>query len=228
VLSDLQRCSPQQDPWYAPFYFLLTCCFDVIGTTLGGIGLLVRWMHCLPGLVIVILISQPFFRRQYTYASVFQMLRGSIIVFSGILSVLFLKRCALITFIDTPRPEELLTWQNFWVVVESSTQPGSSTSTTGWGSPSPRWDSRAWASPLSFPIQVRCASASASPSSPQLSLALVSCRPTGGRDIKEVILGDVLIILGQLSNAIQMIIEEIFLKRRNVRRLRLVPLTARN
>lgn len=29
---------------------------------------------------------------QYTYASVFQMLRGSIIVFSGILSVLFLKR----------------------------------------------------------------------------------------------------------------------------------------
>jgi hypothetical protein len=33
--------STQQDPWYAPFYFLLTCCFDVIGTTLGGIGLLV-------------------------------------------------------------------------------------------------------------------------------------------------------------------------------------------
>jgi hypothetical protein len=37
------------------------------------------------------------------------MLRGSIIVFSGILSVLFLKRYALITFIHTPRPEELLT-----------------------------------------------------------------------------------------------------------------------
>ncbi len=37
-----------------------------------------------------------------------------------------------------------------------------------------------------------------------------------GKSIKEVIIGDVLIILGQLSNAIQMIIEEIFLKRRNV------------
>ncbi len=52
----------------------------------------------------LMLLPQPFFfRRQYTYASVFQMLRGSIIVFSGILSVLFLKRCALITFTDTPK-----------------------------------------------------------------------------------------------------------------------------
>jgi len=39
---------------------------------------------------------------------------------------------------------------------------------------------------------------------------------TGGRSLPDVILGDLLIILGQLSNAIQMIIEEVFLKRRKV------------
>ncbi|ELR16647.1 uncharacterized protein ACA1_088940 [Acanthamoeba castellanii str. Neff] len=132
--ADDEPAPAQQDPWYAPFYFLLTCCFDVIGTTLGGIGLL------------------------YTYASVFQMLRGSIIVFSGILSVLFLKR--------------KLYFYN-WLGITITT------------------------------VGLAC-----------VGIASV-ISDSGGRDIKEVILGDVLIILGQLSNAIQMIIEEIFLKRQN-------------
>jgi len=48
--------------------FVIPTILDLVGTTLGGIGLL------------------------YVYASVWQMLRGSIIVFAGILSVIFLKR----------------------------------------------------------------------------------------------------------------------------------------
>jgi len=51
-----------------PFYFLLVSLLDLAGTTLGGIGLL------------------------FTYASVFQMLRGSIIIFSGMLRVFILKK----------------------------------------------------------------------------------------------------------------------------------------
>jgi hypothetical protein len=125
--------SSNKTPWYTPFFFLITCSFDVIGTTLGGIGLL------------------------YTYASVFQMLRGSIIVFSGILSVLFLKR-------------KLYLYN--WVGILVTT------------------------------IGLVC-------------VGLASVISESGRDIKQVLLGDGLIILGQLSNAIQMIIEEIFLKRRN-------------
>eukprot|EP00164_Ancoracysta_twista_P002055 GFYU01002707.1.p1 GENE.GFYU01002707.1~~GFYU01002707.1.p1 ORF type:complete len:403 (-),score=130.55 GFYU01002707.1:286-1494(-) len=52
----------------SPFLLLIPACCDLLGTTLAGIGLL------------------------YTYASVWQMLRGSIIVFSGVFSVIFLKR----------------------------------------------------------------------------------------------------------------------------------------
>eukprot|EP01094_Clydonella_sp_ATCC50884_P002698 TRINITY_DN12057_c0_g1_i1.p1 TRINITY_DN12057_c0_g1~~TRINITY_DN12057_c0_g1_i1.p1 ORF type:complete len:418 (+),score=103.37 TRINITY_DN12057_c0_g1_i1:36-1256(+) len=55
-------------PALEPFLFLFTSFFDLIGTTLAGIGLL------------------------YTPASVYQMLRGAIIVFSGVLSMVFLKR----------------------------------------------------------------------------------------------------------------------------------------
>jgi len=50
------------------FLFCLPALCDLTGTTLAGIGLI------------------------YTYASVFQMLRGSIIIFSGILTTIFLKR----------------------------------------------------------------------------------------------------------------------------------------
>jgi drug/metabolite transporter (DMT)-like permease len=53
--------------WFSFIFILPTIC-DLAGTTLAGIGLL------------------------YTNASVWQMLRGSIIIFSGILSVIFLKR----------------------------------------------------------------------------------------------------------------------------------------
>lgn len=52
----------------SPFLFLFPACCDLLGTTLAGIGLL------------------------YVDASVWQMLRGSIIIFSGILSVIFLKK----------------------------------------------------------------------------------------------------------------------------------------
>ncbi|CAH8444700.1 unnamed protein product [Heterobilharzia americana] len=48
--------------------FLLPTCCDLLGSTLAGIGLL------------------------YIDASIWQMLRGSLIVFAGILSVIFLKR----------------------------------------------------------------------------------------------------------------------------------------
>ena len=56
-----------RNPWFAWKFVLPTCC-DLLGTTLSGIGLL--WVP----------------------ASIWQMLRGSIIIFAGLLSVLFLKR----------------------------------------------------------------------------------------------------------------------------------------
>lgn len=52
-----------------PFYiFLLPCCCDVLGTGVGGVGML------------------------YISASVWQMMRGSLIIFTSMLSVIFLKR----------------------------------------------------------------------------------------------------------------------------------------
>ena len=53
--------------WSSTLICILPACCDVGGTTLSGIGLL------------------------FTSASVFQMLRGSIIVFTALLSVIFLK-----------------------------------------------------------------------------------------------------------------------------------------
>eukprot|EP01095_Lingulamoeba_sp_RSL-Kostka_P017574 TRINITY_DN9236_c0_g1_i1.p1 TRINITY_DN9236_c0_g1~~TRINITY_DN9236_c0_g1_i1.p1 ORF type:complete len:436 (+),score=93.05 TRINITY_DN9236_c0_g1_i1:37-1308(+) len=55
-------------PHLKPFLFLMTGFMDLFGTSLSAIGLV------------------------YTPASIYQMLRGSIIVFSGILSIIFLKR----------------------------------------------------------------------------------------------------------------------------------------
>ncbi|KJE96561.1 hypothetical protein, variant [Capsaspora owczarzaki ATCC 30864] len=54
--------------WRQVLIFLIPTCFDLTGTTLAGIALL------------------------YCAASVWQIMRGSIIIFSAVLSVLFLKR----------------------------------------------------------------------------------------------------------------------------------------
>jgi drug/metabolite transporter (DMT)-like permease len=66
------KSSTIDDPYLAnaPFSwrFFLPTVFDLIGTTMSGVGLL------------------------YLSSSVYQMLRGSIILFSGLLSVLFLRR----------------------------------------------------------------------------------------------------------------------------------------
>jgi len=67
--SDLkQKPQPPKKPRIFQWILLLPTCFDLLGTTFAGIGLL------------------------WTLASVWQMLRGSIIVFTGILSIIFLKR----------------------------------------------------------------------------------------------------------------------------------------
>lgn len=59
---------PRPKTWRMALLFLLLAVCDLAGTTLAGIGLL------------------------YTPASVYQMLRGSVICFTGLWSVLFLKR----------------------------------------------------------------------------------------------------------------------------------------
>lgn len=65
--TDAEKASEARSPICSALFVLPTVC-DLAGTTLGGLGLL------------------------YTSASVWQMLRGSIIVFSGVLSVLMLGR----------------------------------------------------------------------------------------------------------------------------------------
>eukprot|EP00823_Brevimastigomonas_motovehiculus_P001386 TRINITY_DN1190_c0_g3_i1.p1 TRINITY_DN1190_c0_g3~~TRINITY_DN1190_c0_g3_i1.p1 ORF type:complete len:508 (-),score=121.14 TRINITY_DN1190_c0_g3_i1:260-1783(-) len=60
--------TPQSGGLSSYLLFLLPATCDLLGTTFGGIGLL------------------------YTYSSVWQMLRGSVIIFSAILSILFLGR----------------------------------------------------------------------------------------------------------------------------------------
>ena len=57
-----------QSPWYLPFILWGTSLCDLFATTLSAIGLL------------------------WTYASVYMMLRGSLIVFSAIFSILIFKR----------------------------------------------------------------------------------------------------------------------------------------
>jgi len=60
--------SPDESKPFSPVIFLLPACCDMAGTSLMYIGLTL------------------------TDASVFQMLRGSVVIFTGILSVVFLKR----------------------------------------------------------------------------------------------------------------------------------------
>ncbi len=56
------------DPGLKPWIFALPALCDLVGTSLMNVGLV------------------------FTYASVFQMLRGSVVIFTGIFSVIFLKR----------------------------------------------------------------------------------------------------------------------------------------
>eukprot|EP00026_Physarum_polycephalum_P009519 Phypoly_transcript_09645.p1 GENE.Phypoly_transcript_09645~~Phypoly_transcript_09645.p1 ORF type:complete len:343 (+),score=25.92 Phypoly_transcript_09645:72-1100(+) len=130
---------PEERNWKTPFLFLFASSLDLIGTTLAGIGLL------------------------HTLTSVYQMLRGSIIIFSGILSVFFLKR-------------KLFTYN--WLGICITT----------------------------------------------LGLVVVGLAsyfidlydPTGNKPIKigEMLYGNCLIVAGQFANAVQFIVEEIYLKKK--------------
>jgi len=122
---------PKRGP-LTPFLFLFASSLDLIGTTLAGIGLL------------------------YTYASIAQMLRGSIIVFSGILSVIFLKRKF---------------YAYNWL--------GIGITTTG------------------------------------LLIVGVSSviGESGGNSTRQLLIGTLLIVAGQLANAVQMVVEEVYLKK---------------
>jgi len=115
---------------------------DVLGTSLGGIGLL--WVS----------------------ASIWQMMRGSIIIFSGILSVIFLKRKLL--------PYR---WLGMFIVAAGLCVVG-------------------------------------------VSSFLESSSNSGGNHY--LVLGICLIVTGQFFNAVQMVLEEAFLKKRNFEPLQVV------
>lgn len=117
-----------------PLLFLMVSILDLAGTTLGGIGLL------------------------YTYASVFQMLRGSIIVFSGLLRVTVLKM-------------KLASHQ--WIGIGITV---CGLVIVGWS-------------------------------------AMMD--ESGDFPTSKLMLGNGLIIAGQFANAVQFIVEEIFLKKHN-------------
>ncbi|PIK39601.1 putative solute carrier family 35 member F6, partial [Apostichopus japonicus] len=121
--------------------FLLPTMCDLIGTTLAGIGLL------------------------YVTASVWQMLRGSLIVFTGIFSKLFLKR-----------ELKWYHWTGISVTVMGLVLVG--------------------------------------------SVSIFEEESASG--VKETILGLILILAGQASNALQMVVEETFLKKRNYPPLQVV------
>ncbi|XP_054756544.2 solute carrier family 35 member F6-like isoform X1 [Lytechinus pictus] len=117
---------------FQPIIVLPTLC-DLLGTTLAGIGLL------------------------YVSASVWQMLRGSIIIFTGILSKIFLKRQL-----------KWFHWTGMSVTVFGLVLVGMST----------------------------------------------IFAEEGTSEVGQTVLGILLILGGQVMNAVQMIIEEIFLKKR--------------
>jgi len=68
VLNARIKHEPMEHAKFNPLIFVLPACCDMTATSLMYIGL------------------------NWTYASVFQMLRGSVIIFTGIMSVIFLKR----------------------------------------------------------------------------------------------------------------------------------------
>jgi len=116
--------------------FWLPACLDLVGTSLGGIGLV------------------------YTTASVFQMLRGSIIIFTGVLSKIFLKRQLNVTH-----------WSGMLVTAGGIVLVGYA--------------------------------------------SLRDKDPTTPTS-HYVALGDCLVIAGQLCNAIQFVVEEVFVKGKQI------------
>jgi len=126
-------------PLYSPIFILPTMC-DLVGSTLAGIGLL------------------------WTPASVWQMLRGSIIIFGGILSVIFLKKRLT-----------AMNWVGMAVVFAGLAAVGTSSLIGGGDS-------------------------------------------TDGK----LVIGIVFILAGQLASAVQMVIEETFLKKREYPALHVV------
>lgn len=127
---EIEEHNPPPSVCHWVFIFPTIC--DLAGTTFGGIGLL------------------------YTSASVWQMFRGSIIVFSAILSMIFLKRKL-----------QLHNWVGMLILVGGLIMVG------------------------------------------------LSSLSTNGDNSKSLVLGIVFILLGQLTNAIQMVVEESFIKSRN-------------
>lgn len=140
IQGDGERIELKQ-PRIFQFVFLLPTLCDLIGTTLAGIGLL------------------------YVTASVWQMLRGSLIIFTGIFSRVFLKRKL-----------RWYHWTGMIVTVMGLLLVGSA--------------------------------------------SIFEDQTSNG--VKETILGFVFILAGQASNALQMVVEETFLKNKNYPPLQVV------
>lgn len=62
----------EEQPSYNPLIFILPACCDMVGTSMFYMGLL------------------------WTYASVYQMLRGSVVIWTGVFSMIFLRRRLLL------------------------------------------------------------------------------------------------------------------------------------
>lgn len=130
---------PEKPSFRISYLFLFPMLCDFFGTTFGGIGLI------------------------YTAASVWQMLRGSIIIFSGVLSVIFLKR-------------KLVLYQ--------------------------------WTGMVIVALGLGCVGSSSLLANPS--------------DSKNTIVGILFILLGQFCNSLQMVVEEIFLKKHQFTALNVV------
>jgi drug/metabolite transporter (DMT)-like permease len=150
-------------PRVCSILFVIPTVCDLLGTTLGGIGLL------------------------YVSASVWQMLRGSVIVFSGVLSVIFLRRTL-----------RLHHWLAMAVICAGLTLVGAS-------------DLLATAytttHPQQHPTGPSCPTSQSTPASVSASMTW---------------LGIACILGGQLASAIQMVLEETFIKHRKYPALNVV------
>ena len=148
--------------WGSTLYCLLPACCDLGGTTVSGIGLL------------------------FTSASVFQMLRGSIIFFTAIFSVLFLNRKL-----------QKFHWTGMGLTVVGVTMIGLSSILGASNNPTPE--------PLP-PL-------SPSPSGDDFGgVGNVLWMFRNNTPANMVWIGNVLVVVSQLMSATQMVIEEKFLK----------------
>lgn len=143
TLFDLVNYSIQGSKTFNPIIFIVPAMCDMIGTSLMYIGL------------------------NLTYASSFQMLRGAIIIFTGILSVLFLKRKL-----------KLYEWLGIVIVMGGLAIVGTSD--------------------------------------------IVFSDSNGEHSTRDIIIGDVLIVGGQIIAATQMVVEEKFVSKANVSPLQAV------